>query len=88
MMKKIIIGVLVVGAFLGMCHWEHCYTRENCVVIAVDKDKVTVEDKCGFTWAFYGDNYEIGDVVDLKMHDNCSSAYIGDDEITKVVKAD
>jgi hypothetical protein len=44
-----------------------------------------IEDGCGFTWYYEGEGYEVGTVVDLKMYDNITSAYIDDDIIKEVV---
>ena len=45
---------------------------------------VTVEDTCGFEWEFYGDGYEVGQKVEMKMHTNFTHGEIFDDEIKKV----
>ena len=42
--------LVVVGFFLmiGLAGtWEHTYTREDCVVVAVQGDVVVAEDRCG-----------------------------------------
>lgn len=87
-MKKIAL-VLVFVLMFGVCSYiEHNYTRKDCEIVRVENGVVTFEDKCGFYWDWEnGENeyFEVGDFVDLKMNDNCSSGYVGDDVITKVV---
>ena len=85
-MKKILIAVLLFGLLCGISYHEHNYTRYDCQVIEATPYGAIFEDQCGFTWAVEGEGYEIGQVVDLKMHDNFSNAYIEDDVIKKVVK--
>lgn len=85
-MKKIIIGVLLVGGILGCNYYEHHYTRDNCEVVRIENNIVTVEDKCGFYWQFEDEGYSKGDIVDLKMFDSCTNSNIKDDEIIKVIR--
>ena len=72
--------------FAGACHFEHNYTRKECDVVQICDGIATVIDGCGFTWDFRAKDLEVGDIVDLKMHDNFTSANIEDDVIKKVVK--
>lgn len=85
MMKKIIITILIMIVFCGVCHFEHNYTREDCEVIQKCDGIITVVDQCGFTWDYYGSDAKVGQRVDLKMYDNLTSAYIFDDEIMDIV---
>ena len=88
-MKKVVCNVLVVILFVGMLfgvgYIEHNYTRKDCVVIGSTDTGMLIEDVCGFTWYWEGESYEVGTVVDLKMYDNITSAYIDDDVIKEVV---
>lgn len=85
-MKKILITVVLLSLFCGVSHYEHNYTRYDCEVIEVNAEGAILKDRCGWTWAVKGKGYEIGQIADLKMHDNFTSAYIDDDIIKKVVK--
>ena len=85
-MKKILILVLVLGSFFGASYYEHNYTRYDCKVVEASPYGAIFEDRCGWTWAVEGEGYEIGQIADLKMYDNFTSAYIDDDVIKKVVK--
>ena len=90
-MKNILVVLAVVAVFGGASHFEHNYTREDCEVIQINDGFVTFEDECGFRWDWEieeNEYFEVGDFVDLKMFDNCSSGYVHDDKITKVVFKD
>ena len=64
-------------------YFEHHYTRE-AEVVEVCGDAVLVEDTCGFKWEFYGDGFEVGQQVKMKMFTNYTHNTIFDDEIEKV----
>ena len=85
-MMKRILTLLVLISLVGVAGYiEHNYTRDYCVAVEVTDTGVIFEDQCGYTWYWEEEGFEIGDVVDLKMYDNCSSAYIDDDVITRIV---
>lgn len=84
-MKNILTAILTIGVLCGVNYYDHNYTRKNCEVVQIDDGLVTVEDVSGFIWDFKGNGFEVGDVVDLKMHDSNTSAYIGDDVVKNVV---
>ena len=84
-MKNILIATLIVGALCGAGYYEHNYTRKDCEVIQIDNGWATIQDKGGFTWDYKNGNLNVGDVVDLKMHDNNTISYIYDDIIKTVV---
>lgn len=90
-MKKIIICGLLVAGFVSVAHIEHNYTRKDCEVVKVENGVVRFEDKCGYVWDWEieeNEYFEIGDKVDLKMYDSCSSSYIDDDEIKRIIFQD
>ena len=87
-MKKIALSLAFVLTFGVACYIEHNYTRKDCEVVRVENGVVKFKDKCGFYWDWEmkeNEYFEVGDFVDLKMNDNCSSGYVDDDIITKVV---
>lgn len=95
MMKKVLTAVIIMIGVIGATHFEHNYTRNNCVV--TDKNDCILEltDRCGYTWVWLAEeqheielyqSVEIGDELDIKMHDNFSSAYIDDDVIKELIK--
>lgn len=85
--QSIIFTIILIGGFCLCSYYEHHYTRNDCIVTRVENNIVTVKDKCNYFWEFESDEeFAKGDKVKLKMFDNCSSSYIEDDEIVKVVK--
>jgi hypothetical protein len=90
-MKKVLVGMLLLGLFLGATYVAHNYTRKDCEVVMVENGVVRFEDNCGFYWDWEieeNEYFEVGDFVDLKMHDNCTGGNVEDDTITKVVFKD
>ena len=87
-MKKLLIAVLVVSGLIGVYHFENNYTRKDCVAVEATETGVIFKDQCGFTWYWEEEGFEVGDVVDMKMHTNYTMNNIDDDEIKKVVRAD
>lgn len=91
-MKKILIVTLFIIMFLGCCYVEHNYTRDNCTVIEATEQGCLIECQCAEFWFWEyeptGTRFQIGDIVDLKMYDNCTSAYIQDDIIKSVRKVE
>jgi hypothetical protein len=85
-MKKLLVIAMFILTISTIGYTEHNYTRDNCVAVETTETGVIFEDRCGFTWYWEEEGFEVGDVVDLKMYDNYSSAYIDDDEIKKVVR--
>ena len=77
----VVMAILMVGMFCFASWFEVHYTREDCTVVSYTEDLVTVEDKCGYTWDFYADGLEVGDVVKLRMYTNHTDSNIFDDEV-------
>ena len=82
MIKRILIvlAVVIVIGIVGMI--ETTYTRD-VVVTKVDCIEVTVQDKQGHHWSFYGDDYTVGQEITVVMNDNHTSI-ITDDRIVDV----
>ena len=88
MVKKVLIGLVILVGFAGASYYEHNYTRDNCETILTTKSGITVfRDKTGHHWEYETTDYKVGEKVHLKMHDNYTNAYIGDDIIKEIVKA-
>ena len=83
-MKKIIIGVILIGMFCWANHYEHNYTRE-VKVIDVQGCDITVADNYEHEWVFFGDGYEVGDIITVKMNTNYTDNTVNDDKITGVL---
>lgn len=87
-MKKILIGGLLLAMMATVSYVEHNYTRKDCEVVKVENGVARFKDKSGFYWDWEieeNEYFEVGDFVDLKMNDNCSTSYIDDDVITRIV---
>ena len=84
-MKKIIMTIAIITVVLGGGYHEHNYIRPNCEVTQVCDGIVSAIDETGEVWDFKASGYKVGDIIDLKMYDNNTSAYIYDD-IVKGIK--
>lgn len=86
-MKRILATTLIIALFISFIgfigYTEHRYTKENCVVVMVEGDEITVEDKLGYGWTFYGEGFQKGDKVNLTMFDSCTGTNT-DDVIERV----
>lgn len=82
-MKKIASVIAVIAILMCVGYVNTHYTRPNCRVMEVSGEVITVEDKGGNTWEFYGEGYRVGDRVTLKMYTNCTAEFT-DDEIISV----
>ena len=94
MFKRIIIILLIAIMFLGINYYEHNYTRKECKVLAKCDGIITIVDSCGYEWKWLAEtekewdlysSINICDNVSIRMFDNCTSGYIQDDEITKII---
>lgn len=83
-MKKLILTIVFIVLFAGACHFEHNYTRKECVVIQVCDGIASIEDKTGNIWDVEYKGLTKGQYVNLKMYDNLTSANIEDDIVKKV----
>jgi hypothetical protein len=82
MIKKILI-VLTIFLVIGLIGTiESRYTRDGRV-IEITNQEVTVEDKIGCLWTFYGEGYEIDQEITMVMSDN-NTSNIMDDKIVRV----
>ena len=79
----LIVFVLSLG-YIG--NLENTYTKTDCVVVRVENEEITIKDKDGLYWTYKNNNYKEGDILELTMYSNGTTAF-ADDEITKVVKA-
>ena len=86
--QSIVIGLLLFAGFCVCSYYEHNYTRAECVVTDVTSEGIKVMDKAGEIWECDSkEQFAVGDVVDLKMNDNCTSSYIYDDIIRGIKKS-
>ena len=82
MIKKIVLVVIAIVVIGLIGTIESTYTRD-VVVTKVDCVEVTVQDKQGHLWSFYGDDYTVGQEIIVVMNDQHTSS-IYDDTIVKV----
>ena len=82
MIKKIALVVIAIVVIGLMGTIESTYTRD-VTVTKVDCIKVTVQDKQGHYWSFYGDDYTVGQEITVVMNDQHTS-FIYDDTIINV----
>lgn len=82
MIKKILIVLAIIMVIGIIGNTESTYTRQAIVTNSKD-NIVTVEDNCGYIWAYKG-SATVGDTVTLVMHDNHTSKIT--DDIVKGVK--
>lgn len=83
MIKKMIMLAIVLTIAVLINYTEHHYTRE-VTVVDVDCIEVTVEDRQGHRWSFFGDGYTQGQEITVVMYDNTTDSRIVDDEIIRV----
>ena len=96
--RNIVLGVIEALVGLALCLFlfvclpavggkiETEYKRDNCLVIRVENDVVSVEDNCGYVWKYTAEEpTKVGDRVTLRMHTHWTDT-IEDDMIVKVVK--
>ena len=90
-MKKFLVTTLIIALFISFVgfigYTEHRYIKENCVVVEIENDEITVKDKLGYSWTFYGEDFEKGEKVNLKMFDSCTGS-MKDDVIEGVERVD
>ena len=84
---QFIIVVTVFFSGLSICGYiETHYNREGKVIQIEKNNLVIVKDNGGHIWAFEGTNFNIGDNVVMKMHNNYTDSVITDDIIVNVLK--
>lgn len=85
-MKRTVLTIAIFAMMFGTaCHYEHNYTKRNCKVTEATETGAMIVDSKGWGWYYEGEGFEVGQTVDLKMHDNFTNADNEDDIIKKVV---
>lgn len=84
-MTKVITIIMAIGLFAGATHYEHNYTLKDCRVTEATATGAMIVDSKGWGWYYEGEGFEVGQTVDLKMHDNFTNADNEDDIIKKVI---
>ena len=91
MVTKVIAIILMalsvfIALFLAIETKEYYYKKAK--VVKIEGDVIVVEDDDGYLWEFYGDDYKIGQQVEIEMFTNYTHNIIFDDEIKKVENRD
>ena len=83
-MKKGILILLAIGAWLKVGSWEHSYQVKDCRIAEVGNGYVAVADKD--TKVFYQTDkeYQLNEKVDIVMNDNCTINNTSDDYIVEL----
>lgn len=91
-MKKVLKGSIVI---LGLCTtllvfgrigYHETHYNKIGTVSETKGETVTIKDSEGYTWDFFGNDFETGDTVEIEFWNNKTDLNIYDDEITKVTK--
>lgn len=85
-MKSMILGLTIIGMLMGGSYIDNHYTRKDCKVVQINDGYATIVDQKGWAWDYDDKDLAVGDIVDLKMHNNNTDTIIEDDIIIKVVK--
>lgn len=92
-MKKIVTLILTLGVLFSFgCTAKeekliknHNYTMKNCVVTEATETGCLIVDENGEGWYLEGEGFEVGEIVELEVHDNFTED-IYDDVIENVTK--
>ena len=96
-MKKIVALILTLGVLFSFgCTAKeenvknelaenHNYTMKNCVVTEATETGCLIVDENGEGWYLEGEGFEVGEIVELEMHDNFTED-IYDDVLENVTK--
>ena len=85
-MNKLLLGLALIGAIMFGGYYENNYTRHECKVIEASGEGCIIEDRCGFTWYWEENGFNVGDTVEMKLNTNGTASYIEDDIIKSVIK--
>lgn len=85
-MKKIVLGVMLIVMVIATSYMQNFYTLKDCTVYQINDGYASVEDFCGWAYDFKANDLKVGDVVELKMHNNYTERYINDDIVKEYKK--
>ena len=85
MVRDLLIAIAILIGIAFCSYYEVTYTRE-AIVVRVEDEKVFAQEREGYIWDFYGDDFSIGDKVELIMDTNNTDSIIKDDIVKKVRK--
>lgn len=82
----ILCGAVVLGGLWVFDKASH-YTMEDCEVVSVEDGVMTFVDRTDNEWSWEveeGENYEVGQKVDVTMNTNGTDGYFYDDVIEAI----
>ena len=82
--QLILFFILFVGGLIFCNYVERTYTKAT--VIAIEDDIITVKDFQGFVWEFTGNNFYVGEQIELVIDNNLTDDTIIDDKIKNIKK--
>lgn len=85
MIRDLLIAVVLLFGIAFCSYYSFTYTR-TAIVTKVENGKVTVTEKDGYVWEFYGDGFSVNDYVEMTMDTNNTDSTIKDDIVKKVKK--
>ena len=83
-MIKRVLALTAVLLFIGLVGYTEAHYTRDVVVVEVQDQEVTVEDKQGNLWCFNGTDYTVDQKITVVMCDNYTSTIY--DDIIKGVK--
>lgn len=89
-MNKIIKGFIIVIGFcavillIGRIGWHETHVSRLGSIIEVNETVVTMKDSEGFLWEFFGEGYNLHDIVQADFWTNGTDLNLSDDELVNV----
>lgn len=83
--QLILFFILFVGGLIFCNYVERTYTKK-ATVIAIEGDIVTVKDFQDLVWEFTGNDFYVGEQIELIIDNNLTDDTIIDDKIKNIKK--
>ena len=89
-MNKIVKGIIIVIGFcavlflIGRIGWHETHVTKLGSIEKVEGNIVTMKDSEGFLWDFYGDDFNLHDIVQADFWTNGTDLNQYDDELVNV----
>lgn len=84
----IVIGLCAVLFLIGRIGWHETHVTKLGSIVAIEKKEnetiVTMKDSEGFLWDFYGDDFNLHDIVQADFWTNGTDLNLFDDELVNV----
>ena len=93
-MNKIIKGIIIIIGFcavfflIGRIGWHETHVTKLGSIVAIEEKEngtiVTMKDSEGFLWEFFGEGYNLHDIVSADFWNNGTDLNQYDDELVNV----